>query len=106
VEPNVAYGDSASQRHTEGLDPAIQILVVNRVLIVPDAKRWIGHLVGNEPASIHTRLGLDRIDGRARPHVDGRRRAHRRPNRHKGKTRRARDIEATVRGIVIHVALP
>ena len=37
MKSDVADVDSASQRHTEGLDRAIEVLVIERVLVVPDA---------------------------------------------------------------------
>ena len=48
MKPEVAHRDAASQRHAEGLDRAIEILVIDRVFIMPDAGGWVGHLVGNE----------------------------------------------------------
>ena len=40
VKPKVAHRDPASQRHTEGLDRAIKILVIERVFIMPNAGDW------------------------------------------------------------------
>ena len=85
---------------------AIQVLIIDRVFIMPDAGRWVRHLVGNERAAIDSRRGLDRVDGRSRPGIDGRSHAHRGANRRKGEARRAADIETAVGDVVIHVALP
>ena len=106
MKPEIAHRDSRSQRHTEGLNPAIQILVVDRVFIMPNPSDWARHLVGNERTAIDSRNGLDRIDGRSSPGIDGRGHSHRGSNGRKAETRRAGDIETTVGRIVIHVALP
>ena len=37
MEAKVAHGNPASQRHAEGLDRTIKILVIDRVFIMPDA---------------------------------------------------------------------
>ena len=105
VKSKVARRGSA-QRHTEGLDSAIEIHVIDRVLVVPDAGRGIRYLVSNESSAIDSRLGLDRIDGRSSPGIDRRGRSHRGSNRRKAETGRAADTEATVGRIVVHVALP
>ncbi len=36
VKSEVGHVDSGSQRHTEGLDGAIEVFVIERVLIMPD----------------------------------------------------------------------
>ena len=41
-----------SQRHAEGLNRAIEVLVIDRVLVVPDARRWVGHFVADERNAI------------------------------------------------------
>ena len=60
VKPKIAHRDSGSQRHTEGLDRAIKILIVDGVFIMPNAGGWVRHLVDNEGTAIDSRLGLDR----------------------------------------------
>ena len=40
MKPDIADRDSASQRQTEGLDPAIEILVIDRVFIMPNTRNW------------------------------------------------------------------
>jgi len=106
MKPEIAHRDSGSQGHAEGLDPAIKILVIDRVLIMPDPSGWVRHFVGNEGTAIGSRNRLDWIDGRSRPGTDGRDRSRRGSDRRKGETRRASDIETAVGRIVIHVALP
>ena len=46
---------SASHRNTERLDRAIQVLIVDDVVIMPDPGDWAAHLEGNDARS---RLGL------------------------------------------------
>ena len=48
VKPEIAHVDSAAQRHAEGLNRAIEILVIDRVLVMPNAGRWVRHFVGDE----------------------------------------------------------
>src|SRR5205814_242700 len=52
MKPEIAYRDSASQRQTEGLDPTIKILIIDRVFIMPNPGRRIRHFVGNEGTAI------------------------------------------------------
>jgi hypothetical protein len=106
MKPEIAHGDSASQGHTERLNPAIKILVIDRVLIMPNPSDRARHFVGNERTAIGSRNGLDRIDGRSSPGIDGRSHSHGGSNGRKGETRRAADAELTVGGVVVHVALP
>src|SRR5439155_3937666 len=49
VKPDVSDVNSSSQRHAEGLNCAIQVLVIEGILIVPDASSGIGHLIAHEP---------------------------------------------------------
>jgi len=106
VKPNVAHGNSASQRHTERLDGAIEILIMDGVLIMPDTSGGVRHFVGDERTAIDSRHGLDCISGRSRPDTGRRGHSRRGSNSRKGETRRAGDIVTTIRRIVIHAALP
>ena len=47
--------DSGSQRHAERLNGAIEVLVIERVLIVPDAGTWVGDFVTHEQDAIVAR---------------------------------------------------
>ena len=98
--------DAASRRDTEELNPAIEILVVDRVLIMPFKRPELSHFVGKKRPAIDSRLGLDRLDGRSRPGKDRRGHAHRGANGRKGETRGAGDSELTVGDVVVHVAFP
>ena len=57
---DVADIDSGSQGYTEGLNRPIEVLVVNGVLVMPHAGRWIRYFINNERTTIDTRLRLDR----------------------------------------------
>ena len=106
VKSDIAHRDPRSQRHTEGLNGTIKILVIERVFIMPNASHRACHLVGNECTAIDSRLGLDRVDGRSRPGGEGSGRSHRGSHSCKGETRRAADAKLAVGRIIIHVALP
>jgi hypothetical protein len=47
--------NSGSHRHGEGLNGAIQVLVIERVLIVPDASVWSRDLVTDEENAVASR---------------------------------------------------
>ena len=59
VEADIAHGDAAAQRHAEGLNRAIEVLVVDRVLVMLDAADRAGHFVGDEGAAIDSGRRLD-----------------------------------------------
>ena len=51
--------DARSYRHAEGLNRPIEVLVIERVLIVPHAGTWSGHFVAHEPDPI---VAVSRFD--------------------------------------------
>ena len=106
VKTKIAHRGSAKQRDAEGLDSAIQVLVIDGVFIMPDPSDRPGHLGGNERAAIHSLGGLDGIDGRAGPRVDRRSHAHSGTDRREGEARCSSDAEAAIGSVVVHVALP
>jgi hypothetical protein len=59
MKSDVANVDSIPQWHTEGLNRAIEILVVNGVLVMPHTGRWIRYFINNERTTIHTGLWLN-----------------------------------------------
>src|SRR5262249_11746735 len=84
----------------------IQVLIVERVLIVPDASVWACQLVTQEPDTIVARVGLDLINCRASPSLNGWLLSH--GVAHEVKRERLVDASyaaLTIRSIVIHVAL-
>src|SRR5436190_6193186 len=92
----IARRNSRCQRHTEGLNRTIKILVIERIFIMPNPSRGICHFVANESNAIGSRLRFDSIDSGTSPGVDGSTHSHRGPNRRKGETRRAADTELAV----------
>ena len=98
--------DAASRRHSKRLNRAIQILVIDRILVMPNSSGWVGHSIANERNAIVSRIGLDLIDGCSSPGKDGRVLLHRGSDRRKGEMRRSADTELTIGDVVIHVALP
>ena len=76
TKPGVAYVHSRCSRHTERLNPSVQVLVIQGILIMPDSSRRIGNFVAQEPDAIISRIRLNRVHCRARPRHDGRLRPH------------------------------
>lgn len=74
VKSDVTNVNSFPQGHAEGLNRAIEILVVNGVLVMPHAGRWIRYFVNDERTTIDTGLWLDRRTSGVGPGV--RRRLH------------------------------
>ena len=60
MKSDVTNVDSLPERHAEGLNRAIEVLVVNGVLVTPHAGRWIGYFINDERTTIDTWLRLDR----------------------------------------------
>ena len=102
----VAYVDSGSQRHAEGLDSPIQVLVIKSVLVVPESSGWIRHFVSRKPNPVVARIRLNLVHSRACPRHDGR--LHPYCGAKRGKceiARAAGNRESTIGDVVIHVAL-
>src|SRR4029077_18966708 len=97
VEADVTDVGSSAQWHAEGLDSAIQVLVVQRVLIVPDPGTWVGDSVTNKRDTIVSwvRLDLFQHGAHARPCRNGRPPPDCRANRRKCETGRAAHQELT-----------
>ena len=97
---------SGSNRHTEGLDGAIEILVIERVFIVPDASTGVRDFIAHEPDTVGSRRGLDLVYCRAGPSHDRRLLSHGGAcgSKTKGLVDSGYGV-LTVRSVVIHVAL-
>ena len=67
VKPNVADTHSWWQRHSKRLNAAVQVLVIQSVLIVPDSGTWVSHFITYKPDPIVARVRLDLIYCGARP---------------------------------------
>ena len=109
VEPNVVqyYRREKGVNDFEGLNRAVEVLVIDGVLIVVHPGIWSCHLVTDEENAIVTRIGLDRgAHCRASPGHD--RRLLLMGVAHEIKGERLVDSNyaaLTVRGVVILVAL-
>jgi hypothetical protein len=107
VKPDVRDVCSWSERHGEGLDRAVEVLVVERVFIVPDASRRVGHLVTHEPDTIIARVRLLPVYRSASPSHDRALHAHGRTGtRKRVAVPAAADVKPAVGGVIVHVALP
>jgi len=63
MKSDVTNVNSLPERHAERLNRAIEVLVVNGVLVMPHAGRWIRYFINNERTTIDTGLRLDRYAG-------------------------------------------
>jgi len=108
VKSDIAYGDSGPDRHAEGLNRAIEVFIVEGVLVVPNPSRGVSHLVTHEPDAIVSRIRLDLIYCRActSPGHDSRLHSHGRAERRKREVSSAANAERPIGDVVIHVALP
>ena len=101
--------DSRSHRHSERLNRPIEVLVIERVLIVPHASTQVGYFVAHKPDPVVARSRLDLIYRRAictSPSHDGRVLSYSRASRAKIEIRRsATHGMLSVRSVVKHVAL-
>ena len=55
---DIANVRSWRDRHAERLDSPIKVLVIQRILIVPDSGRWVRYLVAHKPDAIVTWVWL------------------------------------------------
>ena len=109
MKSDVSDVGASAQRHTEGLDRPIEVLVIQRILVVVDAGTWIGDFVTHKPQAIVSRIRLDLIYCCARtcPGRDGRLHSYGRANARKYEiVRAAANIKLAAGDIVIHVAVP
>lgn len=97
---------SWSKRNAERLDGAIEVFVMERVFVVPDARTWIRHFVAHKPDAIICRIRFDLVHCRACPSFNGRLLSH--GGAGVSKTKGLVDsgyAVLTVRSVVVHVAL-
>jgi hypothetical protein len=106
MKSDITHGNSSPQRHTERLNRAIQVLVIHRVLVMPDSSGGTCDLVANEANAIASGNGFDLVDGRSGPGLDRRLHSHRGSGGRKGETGGASNSVLTVGDIVVLVALP
>ena len=77
MKTDVADVYPGCERHAKGLNAAVEVLVIQGILIVPDPSSGIRHFVPHKPNPIVTRVGLDLAYYRCWPGHDGRLRPHR-----------------------------
>ena len=97
---------SGREGHAERLDGAIEVLVVQRVFVVPDASGGVRDFVTHEPDTVVSWVRLNLIYRCASPSHDRRRLAH--GGAYASKSKRLVDsgyAVLMVRSVVIHVAL-
>ena len=106
VKSDVRDVYSGSERHAERLDRAIEVLVIERVFIVPDASSRVGDFVAHEPDTIVEVIGFELVYRRTSPSRDRGMLSHggSRTSKTKGLTNSGYGV-GTVRSVVIHVAL-
>ena len=91
--------------HSEGLDGAIEVHVKDRIVVVPDTGRRVGHLVTHKPEPVVARVRLLLRHGRASPSHDGRLHSNGRCDGRKCEVGCPADRELTIGSVVKHVAL-
>ena len=97
---------SGSKRHAERSDGAIEVLVVERVLIVPDARAGVCYFVTHEPDTIISRIRLLPVYRCTGPSHDRWLLPRSGANSGKGEgCRAATHVIPLIRGIVVHVTL-
>src|SRR2546423_1774585 len=101
MEADVVLCYAGSDRKRKRLDPAIEVLIVDRIFVVPHARRGICHLICNVGNAVITRIGLDTDEGRSAPGVDRRLLPHSTANPLESEWAcRIRNIDLAPRGIV------
>ena len=104
VKPQVTHSNSTSQRHTERLNRAIEVLIINSVLIMVHSRDWARYLVSDKSAPIDSWRRFNWTDGSTSPRVDGNRHSHGGTYRCKSEACRAAYAILKVGRIVVHVA--
>lgn len=108
MKTDVTDVNASTQWNTEGLNRAVEILIVKSVFIVPHTGHWICNLVPDESDAVISRVRLDlaqRCASRRPCHYGGAP-----PNRvtksRKSEVRCPVHRELAIGDVVIHVALP
>ena len=114
--PNRAAGSARESRfgdvyswcegHAERLDSAIEVLVIERVFVVPDASGGVRYFVTHEPDTVVEVIGFELVYRRTSPSRDRRMLSHggSRTSKTKGLINSGYGVGA-VGSVVIHVAL-
>ena len=108
MKSDVTDVSASTQRNAEGLNRAVEVLIINSVFVVPHARAWVCDLVANESDAIVSRVRLDLAQSCASPCP--RRYGGPPPNRvtnsRKSEIRCPVHREFAIGDVVIHVALP
>jgi len=81
VKADIADVHSGDQGHTERLDGAVEVLVIQGVFVVPDTGTWVSHFVTHKPNPVVAWIGFGLADRRASPSHDGGLHLYRRADR-------------------------
>ena len=81
MKADIADVHSGDQGHTERLDGAVEVLVIQGVFVMPHTGTWVSHLVTHKPNPVVAWIGFSLADGRASPGHDGRLHLYRRADR-------------------------
>jgi hypothetical protein len=65
MKAGVAYVCSSAHWDAKRLNTTIKVLVVQRILVMPYARNWVGHFVTHEPDPIVCRIRLVLVHGGA-----------------------------------------
>ena len=87
------------------MDGAIEVLVIERILVVPHSSRRISYLITHKPNPIVTRVRFDLVYRRASPSHDGRLHSHGVGDWRKCEIGYSGHAILTVGSVVIHIAL-
>src|ERR1043166_3942770 len=70
MKTDIAKGNASPQRNAEHLDRAVKVFVINGILVMVNASRWIAHLVPKEADAVMAGIRLKRIQACAIPSKD------------------------------------
>jgi hypothetical protein len=83
MKPDVADVNAGCQRDTKRLNASIEVLVIERIFVMVNTGRRVGHLVTHKPDAVVTRVGLDLAHRGTGPGHYGGLHSHRRSRRRK-----------------------
>ena len=107
MKADIADVHSGDQGHTERLDGAVEVLVIQGVFVMPHTGTWVSHLVTHKPNPVVAWIGFSLADRRASPGHNGWLHPDSRADRGKCEIGWAAvNTKLTIGGIVKHVAFP
>src|SRR5688572_10452572 len=106
MEADIAYRHTGPCRNTKRLDRAIDILVIDGVLVMPYARRRIGHLITYDSDTVIPGIRREGRPAGTVPGIDRRPLPDRRSGgREAERAGRTVNVVTPVRDVVVHVAL-